>query len=80
MIEVEITHVSPYNDFNGIALDNGDYLVLETSEEFEVGDTIFISDLGVGHVEFIYDGIEGTGEIQACCSESKMLSYLDGSE
>lgn len=73
---LKIVLSSPTSDFKALLLNTGDYLILETSEELEIGDTINLSNTSLGHVTFNYLGMKFSGTNQDIVSKDLLSKYF----
>ena len=75
-LKLKVVLVSPYSDFKALQIRSGEYLILETSEELEIGDIISISDTDMGHVSFNYLGMLCYGTNQDIVNKAGLSKYF----
>ena len=75
-MKLKVVLVSPYSDFKALEIKSGEYLILEASEELEIGDIISISDTAMGHVSSNYLGILCYGTNQDIVNRAGLSKYF----
>ena len=75
-MKLKVVLVSPYSDFKALEIKSGEYLILEASEELEIGDIISISDTDMGHVSSNYLGILCYGTNQDIVNRAGLSKYF----